>query len=223
MKKYNIISSQIGIFESPLKERPFKVAIDKKAAEISLVSLRDFSLDSYGTIDGKPFGGGVGMVLRAEPIFEALKSIHGDLESIMNTKVSPNKKIVFLDPAGTKWTQQKAREYANLDEVTFVCGRYEGIDQRAIELFASETLSVGEYVTSGGELPTLVILETILRLNESVLSKPEATELESFSEPTKKEHPQYTRPEEFLGKRVPEVLLSGDHKKIADWKSNNQK
>ncbi len=223
MKKYNLISAQTRIFESPLKERPFKVAIEKKAAEINLVNLRDYAIDSYGTIDGKPFGGGVGMILRPEPIYSALLDLYGSDEKILDTKVSSTKKIVVLDPAGPKWNQNKAKEYSKLEEITFICGRYEGIDQRVVDLFASETVSLGEFVASGGELPALVILETILRLDENVLEKPEATELESYSNDSTTEHPQYTRPEEFKNLLVPKVLLSGDHKKIKEWKKSNSK
>lgn len=223
MLKINIITAQPGIFESPLKERPFKAALENEGAQIKVINLRNFALDSYGTIDGKPFGGGVGMVLRVEPIFKALLSIYNSIDEINLARESSKIRIVALDPSGVTWNQQKAKEYSNLEEITFICGRYEGIDQRVFELFTSELVSIGDFVTSGGELPTLTILESILRLDKSVLAKPEATELESFSTLGHLEHPQYTRPEEFMGSKVPEVLLSGDHKKIENWRNTNSK
>jgi tRNA (guanine37-N1)-methyltransferase len=159
------------------------------------------------------------MILRPEPIYKALQSVHGD-------EFAPkSSRVVVLTPKGKKWTQNLAKEFAQLEEITFICGRYEGIDQRIEDTFATDVISIGDYVLSGGELPTLVMMETILRLMPGVLEKEIATQEESFSDVAlmQKEFPQYTRPEEFLGQKVPEVLLSGNHEEIKKWKNLQMK
>lgn len=205
--KINIITLFPQLIEPHLEYLPFKKAFQKKLLKINLINLRDFALDSYGTVDGKPYGGGVGMLLRVEPVANAL-------ESIINY---PKKtRSILLTPKGKKYNQKKARELAKLTDITFVCGRYEGVDAR-VEKLVDESISLGDFILSGGELGALTIMESVIRLLPGVLEKEEAVKKESFSSDLL-EYPQYTRPEEYKGMKVPQILLSGDHKKIAQWR-----
>ena len=208
MIKYNIITLFPDLIKKHLEYLPFRKALEKNLIEVNLIDLKDYALDSYGTVDGKPYGGGTGMILRVEPIYNALK----DLKS---------KKTILLSPKGQKYTQKTAKKYASLEEITMICGRYEGVDAR-VENFVDEIVSIGDYVLSGGELGTLVIAESVTRLLPGVLEKEDATRIESFSQ-NKLEFPQYTRPETFENLKVPDVLLSGDHKKIQDWRDEHSK
>jgi len=208
MIKYNIITLFPDLIKKHLEYLPFRKALEKNLIEVNLIDLKDYALDSYGTVDGKPYGGGTGMILRVEPIYNALK----DLKS---------KKTILLSPKGQKYTQKTAKKYASLEEITMICGRYEGVDAR-VENFVDEIVSIGDYVLSGGELGALVIAESVTRLLPGVLEKEDATRIESFSQ-NKLEFPQYTRPETFENLKVPDVLLSGDHKKIQDWRDEHSK
>ena len=213
MLKINIITVFPELIESHFNFLPFKKALEKNLIDVNLINLRDYAVDERGSVDDKPYGGGVGMLLRIEPIYNALQSL--------NLKQDPHSKIVLLSPSGKKYTQKIAKEYSVSKEITIICGRYEGVDAR-VKNFVTDTISIGDYVLSGGELPALIILESITRLLPGVLEKEVATLEESFSFENTIEYPQYTRPEEFKGLKVPEVLLSGNHKKIEEWK-NNQK
>jgi len=210
--KFHIITLFPEMFGGVFEHSIIKRAQEKSLVEINFVQLRDFAVDKHGTVDDKPYGGGVGMLLRPEPIFNAVKSI----------KKSENSKVVLLTPRGQKLTQEKVRELSKLDEIILICGRYEGVDERVHEKLADELISIGDYVLAGGEIPAMVIVDSVTRLLEGVLSKPEATEKESFTEDSI-EHPQYTRPEEFEGMKVPEVLLSGNHAEIEKWKKQHSK
>ncbi len=209
--KLNIVTLFPEIFEKHLEYLPFKKAIELNKIEVNLIGLRNFALDSYGTVDGKPYGGGKGMLLMVEPIFNALQTIK---------PTSENRKTILLSPRGKKYTQKVAREYQKLDELTLICGRYEGVDER-VNNYCDEMISIGDYVLSGGELPALIIMESITRLQPGVLDD-ETTAVESFSEDTL-EYPQYTRPEEFKGHKVPQVLVSGNHAEIKKWRKENSK
>lgn len=210
MLKFNLITLFPQLIEPHLKELPFKKALEKELIDVNLINLRNYALDKYGTVDDKPYGGGVGMLLRIEPIHQALKEI------------SNKETIILLSPKGKKFTQKTARELAKKSNITFISGRYEGIDAR-VEEYVTDIISIGDYVLSGGELPSLVIMESITRLLPGVLEKGDAPEIESFENNTL-EYPQYTRPEEYEGKKVPEVLLSGHHAEIEKWrKENSQK
>ncbi|MBI4099626.1 tRNA (guanosine(37)-N1)-methyltransferase TrmD, partial [Candidatus Microgenomates bacterium] len=160
-------------------------------------------------VDDRPYGGGVGMILRVDVVARALE---------------PFKKAhkILLDPRGTKFTQAKAREFAKLDQLVLICGRYEGVDERVREHLVDESLSIGDYVLTGGEIPAMVVVDAVTRLLPGVLEKSEATEIESFSDGQNLEFPQYTRPEEFNGWKVPEILLSGNHAEIAKWRKIKQ-
>ncbi|HSX39422.1 MAG TPA: tRNA (guanosine(37)-N1)-methyltransferase TrmD [Candidatus Saccharimonadales bacterium] len=217
MLKFNVITLFPQLFTEHLNNLPFKRAIEKEKISVGLCNLRDFALDSYGTVDDKPYGGGTGMILMVEPIYNALKSLEIDPE----TTLAPTKRIVLLSPKGKKFTEQMAKELMQSQEVTFICGRYEGVDAR-VEDYVTDIVSIGDYVLSGGELPALVIMESITRLIPGVLEKDSALTNESHNE-NQLEYPQYTRPDDFKGKKVPQVLLSGNHKEIEKYKKENTK
>lgn len=224
MIKYNIITLFPDLIDKHLEYLPFKKALEKDLIEVNFVNLRVYALDDYGSVDDKPYGGGAGMLLRVEPIYNALH----DLGLVQDGKVSPEKgsrsKTVLLSPQGQKFTQKKALKYSELDELTLICGRYEGVDAR-VESFVDKVVSIGDYILSGGELGALAIMESTTRLLPGILEKEEATKIESFPQGKENqlEFPQYTRPEDFKGLKVPEILLSGDHGKIAKWRENQQK
>jgi tRNA (guanine37-N1)-methyltransferase len=210
--KINVITVLPNLFQEHLNNLPFKRAILNKSLDVNLVNLREYALDSYGTIDAKPYGGGVGMVLMIEPIYKALTDLHGpNLEN--------KGRVIVLSPRGKKFTQELARELVNEKEITFISGRYEGIDARVEENLATDVISIGDYVLSGGELPSLVIMEAITRLIPGVLEKDDAAKIESFSDGDNLEYSQYTRPENFNGLKVPDVLLSGNHAEIERWRN----
>lgn len=221
MLTINIITLFPNLFAESIKTLPLKKAIEKELLAINLINLRDFGLDNYGTVDDTPYGGGVGMILRVEPIYNAMLRIY-KTDANFPAKTESNRKVVLLSPTGERYTQQKAAEYSNCKELTFICGRYEGVDNRVEQLLATETISIGDFVVSGGEIPTLAIMESATRLLPGILEKEQAAKIESFSSTDfKKEYPQYTRPEDFKGYRVPDVLLSGNHKEIEKWRLKN--
>jgi tRNA (guanine37-N1)-methyltransferase len=216
----NVVTLFPQLFEEHLKNLPFRKAIEKGLAKVNLVDLRNFAVDKHGTVDSRPYGGGTGMLLMVEPVYNALEEIK---------KKNKNTKIMLLSPKGKKLTQEKIEKLAQEKNLTFVCGRYEGVDAR-IEGLCAESISIGDYVLSGGELPALVIMEGITRLLPGVLEKEDATKVESFAKDEINEtggrhleYPQYTRPEDFKGKKVPEVLLSGNHAEIEKWRNKNRK
>ncbi|MFZ5425205.1 MAG: tRNA (guanosine(37)-N1)-methyltransferase TrmD [Patescibacteria group bacterium] len=212
MLRFDIITLFPGLFEEFVNGLPFRKAIDLNVLNIYLHNLRDHAIDKHGTVDSRVYGGGVGMLLRIEPIDKALEMVKSDV---------PNTHVIVLTPKGNKLTQKKADELSKKEAITLVCGRYEGFDQRVVDNLADEALSIGDFVLSGGELPALVTMESITRLLPGVLEKEDATKIESFSNENTYEFPQYTRPEEYKGWKVPEVLLSGHHKLIEDWRKKN--
>lgn len=197
-----------GVFDHSIISRAQKESL----VEINLVQLRNFAVDKHGTVDDKPYGGGVGMLLMPKPIFEAVRSI----------KKSGNSKVIVLTPRGKKFTQEKAKELSQLEEVILICGRYEGVDERVHQFLADEELSIGDYVLSGGEIPAMAVVDVVTRLIPGVLAKPDATVNESFNE-NQLEHPQYTRPKDYEGLKVPQVLLSGNHEEIKRWKEKQSR
>lgn len=233
--KFDIITLFPNMFSGPFSESMMKRAIEKKAIEINLHNLRDWAIDDYGSVDDKPFGGGVGMLIRPEPVFNALESIKNP--SVSTSSTSPLKereksktRIIMMSARGKRFTQEKAEEYAKLDGLIILCGHYEGFDQRVSDYMIDEEISIGDYVLTGGEIPAMVIIDSVVRLIPGVLGKDESSQIESFSEIEingekirTTEYPQYTRPREFMGHTVPEVLLSGDPKKIKEWQENQTK
>lgn len=208
---FDIITLFPKMFAGPFEESIVKRAWDKGLVKINLHDLREFAIDKRGSVDDKPYGGGVGMLMRVEPIYKATQAVRGK-------QLAVRTKVILMDPRGEKFTQKKAREYAKLDQLIIICGHYEGVDERVREHLVDEAVSVGDYVLTGGEIPAMIITDAVTRLIPGVLEKPEATEIESFSKENNLEYPQYTRPEEFKGWKVPEVLLSGNHDIIKKWR-----
>lgn len=189
-------------------------AQDKKLVEYKLINLRDFGLGPRKTVDDIPYGGGDGMVLKPEPLFAAIE------QAKTNDKTA---KVLLMTPRGKKFDQKTAQEFADVKNgLIIICGRYEGYDER-ITSVVDQQISIGEYVLTGGELPAMVVADTVTRLIPGVLGGENSAAEESFSEEGVREYPHYTRPEEFQGMKVPEVLLSGDHAKIAAWRHSQQK
>jgi len=208
--KISILTLFPNMFVGPFDESIIKRAQNYGLVEIETRNLRDWAHDKHQTVDDRPYGGGVGMLMKIEPIAEALKELKSQ-----NAKC----KIVLMDAGGEKFTQRKAEEYAKLDHLILVCGRYEGVDHRVHDHLVDDVISVGDFVVTGGEIPAMLVVDSVTRLIPNVLEKDTATDFESFSlENSLLEYPQYTRPEEFNGWKVPEVLLTGDHKKIEEWK-----
>jgi tRNA (guanine37-N1)-methyltransferase len=195
-----------------------KRATKLKLLNITAINLRSFGLDARQTVDGRPYGGGVGMVMRADVLYKAIQSA----KSTHNQEPRIKTRIILLTPQGKKFTQKEAHRLAKYNQLILVCGRYEGFDDR-IRKFVDEEISIGDYVLMGGELPALVATEAIMRLRPGILGKAESAEKESFSE-NLLEYPQYTKPEILtIGKkkyRVPKVLLTGHHKNVADWRND---
>lgn len=173
--------------------------------EINLINIRDFSKSKHKKVDDTPYGGGAGMVIRPDVVYDAYSSIK-----------NKNAKVIYLTPQGKSLTQQKVKELSLEDEVVLLCGHYEGIDERVLEKIVDEEISIGDYVLTGGELPAMVLIDSVSRYVEGVLGN-ESVEEESFSNGLL-EYPQYTRPENFMDLKVPEVLISGHHKNIEKWR-----
>ncbi len=215
--KIDILTLFPEMFSGPFDESIIKRAKDKKIVEINIHQLRDYAVDKHRMVDDRPFGGGVGMVLKVEPVYNALKALKAKIPDQVRDD-SGLSRTILLTPQGRKFTQEKAKELSKLKHLILICGRYEGFDERIREHLIDEEISIGDYVLTGGELPAMVIAETVARLVPGVLEKDEATEKESFSEGSNIEYPQYTRPEEFNGWKVPEILLSGNHAEIEKWR-----
>lgn len=184
-------------------------AIDKGILSVEAVNIRDFSHDKHMKVDDYTYGGGAGMLMQAAPVCEAYRSVERRLEK--------KPKVIYLTPQGKVFNQRMAWELSQEEEVVFLCGHYEGIDERALELIVTDYISVGDYVLTGGELPAMVIMDAVARLVPGVLNNDESAQFESFYN-NLLEYPQYTRPEEFEGLRVPEILLSGDHAAVEKWR-----
>lgn len=183
-------------------------AVNNNLIELNLINFREFSTDKQKHVDDCPYGGGAGMVIKPEPVYDAYQSIVKDLEY--------KPKVIYMSPQGKVLTQQIARDLSKENHLILLCGHYEGIDQRVLDEIVDEEISIGDYVLTGGELPAMVLIDSVSRNVEGVI-KAESVEDESFSEGYL-EYPQYTRPEEFMGRRVPDVLLSGHHANIEKWR-----
>jgi tRNA (guanine37-N1)-methyltransferase len=196
-------------FESPLSCSILKRAQDNGLVEIVLTDIRDFAEDSYRKVDDKPYGGGPGMVMMPGPVFACLEHVQS---------LSPRKgRVILLTPQGQKFDQAKARELSSEERLIFIAGRYEGFDERIRTGLGAEQISIGDYVLSGGELAAMVIIDAVVRLLAGALGDENSAKDESFTN-SLLEYPHYTRPEVFRGMKVPDILLSGDHAKIAEWR-----
>lgn len=210
--KVAIVTLFPEVFSSFLETSLVARAIDKQLLSVELVNPRDFAEPPHFHVDDTPYGGGAGMVLRPEPLSRALD--HAKL-------LLPEAIIIFLTPSGEQFCQQQSEQFSQHDQFIFLCGRYEGVDQRVVDLYVDRELSIGDYVLMGGELPAMVVIESVLRLRQEVLGNIESTQHESFSDTDDGrvlEGPQYTRPQKFRDVEVPEVLLSGDHARIHAWR-----
>lgn len=205
--RFDVLTLFPEMFE-PLKTSIIGRASKKQLIELNLVNFREFSKDKQKHVDDCPYGGGAGMVLKPEPIYDAYVSITKNLEY--------KPKVIYLSPQGKVFNQKIAKELANEKHLILLCGHYEGIDQRVIDEIVDEEISIGDYVLTGGELPAMILVDAISRNIEGVLNN-ESIKDESFNDGLL-EYPQYTRPEEFMGRKVPEVLLSGHHANIEKWR-----
>lgn len=206
--QFNILTIFPHIFNSYLNESILKRALKKKIINIKIHNFRDFATDKHRTVDDKPYGGGPGMLLKIEPIYHCLKSV----------KRKKKSKVILLTPKGKTLNQKLAKRLSKLDQLILICGRYEGFDER-IRKYVDEQISIGDYVLTGGEIPAMVIVDAVTRLLPSALGDKNSTREETFSKDKNYiEYPHYTRPENFKGLKVPKVLLSGDHTKIAKWR-----
>jgi len=195
-----------GIFESPLRESLLGKAIEAGILDVRVHDIRDSTTDKHRQVDDEPYGGGPGMVMKPEPVFAAVDSL-GDGQ----------KRVILLSPAGRRLDQALARELSLEPWLVLVCGRYEGVDERVVEGLPAEEVSIGDYVLSGGEIPALALIEAVTRLVPGVVGKEESLDRESFEQGIL-DHPHYTRPQEFRGMSVPDVLLSGNHAEVERWR-----
>jgi tRNA (guanine37-N1)-methyltransferase len=212
--KIQIITLFPEMFEGVLNSSMLWKAQKEKLVEYKLINLRVFGIGPRKQVDDTPYGGGDGMVLRPEPLFEAVEQAKKD---------DPDAQVLLVTPRGAMFNQETAREFATTEAgLIIICGRYEGYDER-ITTIVDKQISIGEYVLTGGELPAMVIVDAVTRLIPGVLGGKTSAEKESYSEPGEVEHPHYTKPEEYRGLKVPDVLLSGHHAEIEKWRDKNKK
>ena len=206
---FDVLTLFPEMFE-PLKQSIIGRAEEKDLININLINIRDFSKDKHKKVDDTPYGGGAGMVMRADVVYDAIKSVN-----------KQDAKVIYLTPQGKTLTQEKVQSLSQEKHLILLCGHYEGIDQRVIDEVVDEEISIGDYVLTGGEIPAMVLIDSVCRYIDGVLSKESILE-ESFASGLL-EYPQYTRPEVFRGKKVPEILLSGHHENIDKWRKEQSK
>jgi len=204
--RFDILTLFPEMFNSIMNESIIGRAVENGYVEINPVNIRDYSKDKHNRVDDYPYGGGAGMVMQPGPIYDAYKSI-------VNDEKVP---VIYMSPQGKQFTQDIAQKLALNDRIVLLCGHYEGVDERVLEEIVTDEISIGDYVLTGGELPAMVVIDTVSRLIPGVLAD-DSTKEESFSDGML-EYPQYTRPIEFMGKKVPDVLVSGHHANIAKWR-----
>ncbi len=206
--RFHVLTLFPRMFESPFDEGIIGRALEKGLVELNLVDIRDSAHDRHRTVDDYQFGGGPGMLMKPEPLFEAVESVRqAEIET----------PVILLSPQGRTLTQRIVEELTELDEVVLICGRYEGVDERVRQHLATDEISIGDYVLGGGALAAMVVIEAVSRLAEGVVGSFESTQDDSFTTGLL-QHPQYTRPPEFQGSVVPDVLRSGNHEEIARWR-----
>jgi tRNA (guanine37-N1)-methyltransferase len=205
---FDILTIFPGMFESPLRESIMGKAIERGLVKARLYNIRDYATDKHQMTDDRPFGGGEGMVMKPEPIVSALDELKRE---------EPKPWVVLLSPQGRLFSQDVAWQLSRMERLVLICGRYEGVDERVADHFTDDVISIGDYVLTGGELAAMVVIDAVTRLIPGVLGNEASASVESFAEPLL-EYPQYTRPREFQGHRVPDVLLSGNHEVIHRWR-----
>lgn len=212
--KIQIITLFPEMFEGVLNNSMMWKAQNRSAVEFSYINLRDYGIGPRKQVDDTPYGGGDGMLLKPEPLFAAVEHAKS---------LSPGAKVLIMTPSDNVWDQAKAAKHAaTANDLIIICGRYEGFDARIFEL-VDEKISIGKFVLTGGELPAMIVIDSIVRLLPGVLGGEKSAEIESYSNGDNLEFPQYTRPAEFRGLKVPDILLSGNHAKIDEWRSHNSK
>ncbi len=218
--KFYVMTLFPDMIQNAMKESIFGRAVEKEILSLKTINIRDFTKDKHKHVDDYPYGGGAGMVMQAEPVYNAFLSIMEEISGKEETDVDEREKkprVVYLTPQGKVFDQKMSEELAKEENLVFLCGHYEGIDERVLEMIVTDNVSIGDYVLTGGELPAMVMMDSISRNIPGVLNNEVSAEFESFHD-NLLEYPQYTRPEEFMGKKVPEVLLSGHHANIEKWR-----
>ena len=220
--RFDLITIFPEFFTGPLDHGIVRRAREAGIVQIHVQDLREFTKDRHKTVDDRPFGGGEGMVLKPEPLFEAVEKLLGQPigDSTEKAPLASDTAVVLLSAAGKLFTQETARRLARLERIVLICGRYEGVDERVAEHLATDEISVGDYVLSGGELAAAVVVDAVARLQAGVLGNETSSVDESFGEDGLLDWPQYTRPAEFRGWKVPEVLIGGNHEEVRKWRRN---
>ncbi len=208
--RFNILTLFPGVISCVLKEGVIARAIESSIIEVNIINIRDYSGDKHKKVDDYPFGGGKGMVMLAEPLYNAIGSL------------KEKGYVIYVSPRGNRFNQKKVKELSKENTITIICGRYEGIDQRVIDEFVDEEISIGDFVLTGGEIPAIAIMDSVSRYVKGVLGNAGSLDEESFDDTGLVEYDHYTRPSTYKGKKVPEVLLSGNHKKIREWRLKNR-
>lgn len=189
-------------------------SIESGTITLNAVNIRDYTVNKHKKVDDYPYGGGAGMLMQAQPVYDAYRAVMKDIQARGKEK---EPRVIYLTPQGTVFKQKMAKELAKEEDIIFLCGHYEGIDERVLEEIVTDYISIGDYVLTGGELPAMVLMDSISRMVPGVLGNQESGDSESHSNYLL-EYPQYSRPEEWMGKKVPQVLLSGDHAKVDEWR-----
>ncbi|MFA5871367.1 MAG: tRNA (guanosine(37)-N1)-methyltransferase TrmD [Parcubacteria group bacterium] len=218
---FHIITIFPKIFDSYFSESIVKRAREKKIIDIKIHNLRDYTTDKHKTVDDTPYGGGAGMVLKIEPIYDCLQSLNSKLK-VKNSKLRKTRVILF-SAKGKRYTQSDVKRLKKYDNLIMICGRYEGVDERVAKYLVDEEISIGDYVLTGGEIPAMAVVDSITRLIPGALGNAESPKEESFSRKNYLEYPQYTKPAEFQNWKVPEVLMGGNHKEIEKWREKYSK
>lgn len=228
---FHIITIFPDIFDSYFGESIIKRAREKKLVDIKIHNLRDYTEDKHKTVDDTPYGGGAGMVLKVDPIFKCLEEIQKSLKArlfpsssrALRIPQSQALRVILFSAKGKRYTQADAKRLSKYENIVMICGRYEGVDERVAKYLVDEEISIGEYVLTGGEIPAMAVVDSITRLIPGALGNADSPKDESFSKKNYLEYPQYTKPAEFEGWKVPEVLMGGNHKEIEDWRKKNSK
>lgn len=205
--RIDVVTLFPGMFEGPMSESIIKRAQEAEVLDLRITDLREYSKDKHRKVDDRPFGGGAGMVIKAEVVFDCIEAM----------ELAPGARVILTDPQGVTFTQKLANEFSEAPQLVFLCGHYEGFDERVREHLVTDEISIGDYVLTGGELPAMVMIDAVVRLLPGAIGKIESTHEDSFYTGLL-DHPHYTRPESYRGWEVPEVLRSGNHQAIARWR-----
>ncbi len=223
MKRFDILTIFPEIFDSYFGESIVKRAQESGAIEIAAHNLRDYTENKHRNVDDTPYGGGAGMVMTVEPIFNCINFLKAKSQELTSLPDKLKTRNILFSAKGKRYTQKDAERLSQYDQLILICGRYEGVDERVAQHLIDEEISIGDFVLTGGEIPAMLVVDSVTRLLPGVLGNQESAVYESHSEDGYLEHAQYTKPEEFNGWKVPEVLLSGNHKEIEKWRENNSK